>query len=111
MKKIVALVLCLVLAAVSLFAFAEGESDKAYVAAKGKLLVGITDFEPMDYKDADGNWTGFDAELALAFGDYLGVAVEFQEIDWDNKILELNSKTIDCVWNGMTLTEEVVAAM
>ena len=111
MKKLIALLLCVMLAAASALALAEGESDKAYVVGKGKLVVGITDFEPMDYKDADGNWIGFDADLARAFGEYLGVAVEFQEIDWDNKILELDSKTIDCVWNGMTLTEEVVAAM
>ena len=111
MKKIIALLLCLVLAAASVMALAEGESDKAYVLGNGKLIVGITDFEPMDYKDADGNWIGFDADLARAFAESLGVEIEFQEIDWDNKILELDGKTIDCVWNGMTLTDEVVAAM
>ena len=111
MKKIVALLLCLVLAAVSLAVFAEGESDKDYVIGKGKLIVGITDFEPMDFKDESGEWIGFDADLARAFAEYLGVEIEFQEIDWDNKVLELNSKNIDCVWNGMTLTDEVLAAM
>lgn len=88
-----------------------GESDSAYVKEKGTLVVGITDFEPMDYKDADGNWIGFDADLASAFAESLGVSVEFVEIDWDNKILELDGKTIDCVWNGMTLTEEVTSSM
>ena len=87
------------------------DSDLAYVQDKGVLVVGITDFEPMDYKDADGNWIGFDADIAAAFAESLGVDVEFVEIDWDNKILELNSKTIDCVWNGMTLTDEVTSAM
>ncbi len=111
MKKIVALLLCLVLAVVSVLALAEGDSDKAYVVGKGKLIVGITDFEPMDYKDADGNWIGFDADLARAFGDFLDVEVEFVEIDWDNKILELEGLSIDCVWNGMTLTDEVLAGM
>ena len=111
MKKIVALLLCLVLAAVSLAVFAEGESDKDYVVGKGKLIVGITDFEPMDFKDENGEWIGFDADLARAFAEYLGVEIEFQEIDWDNKVLELDSKNIDCVWNGMTLTDEVLAAM
>ena len=111
MKKIAALLLCLVLAAVSLTVFAEGKSDKDYVVGKGKLIVGITDFEPMDYKDENGEWIGFDADLARAFAEYLGVEIEFQEIDWDNKVLELNSKNIDCVWNGMTLTDEVLAAM
>ena len=111
MKKIIALLLCLVLAAVSLAVFAEGESDKAYVVGKGKLIVGITDFEPMDYKDENGEWIGFDADLAKAFAEYLGVKIELVEIDWDNKILELNGKSIDCVWNGMTLTDEVKSAM
>ena len=111
MKKIIALLLCLVLAAVSVAVFAEGESDKDYVVGKGKLIVGITDFEPMDFKDENGEWIGFDADLASAFAEYLGVEVEFQEIDWDNKVLELNGKSIDCVWNGMSLTDEVLAAM
>ncbi len=90
---------------------ADGESDKAYVQGKGTLVVGITDFEPMDYKDENGEWIGFDADMAKAFGESLGVEVEFVEIDWDNKVLELDSKTIDCVWNGMTLTDEVKSAM
>lgn len=87
------------------------DSDKAYVQGKGTLVVGITDFEPMDYKDANGEWIGFDADMAKAFGESLGVDVEFVEIDWDNKILELDGKTIDCVWNGMTLTDEVLSSM
>ena len=89
----------------------EADSDMAYVKDKGSLVVGITDFEPMDYKDAAGEWIGFDADMARAFADRLGVSVEFVEIDWDNKILELDGKTIDCVWNGMTLTDEVKSAM
>ena len=87
------------------------DSDLTYVKDKGILVVGITDFEPMDYQDADGNWIGFDAELAAAFAKSLGVSVEFVEIDWDNNIMELDSKTIDCVWNGMTLTDEVLSSM
>ena len=87
------------------------ETDLAYIQNKGTLVVGITDFEPMDYKDADGNWIGFDADMAKAFAESLGVTAEFAEIDWDNKILELDSKTIDCVWNGMTLTPEVTSSM
>lgn len=87
------------------------DSDLAYVQGKGTLIVGITDFAPMDYKDEAGEWIGFDADMARAFAENLGVAVEFIEIDWDNKILELNSKSIDCVWNGMTLTNEVLGSM
>lgn len=90
---------------------ADEESDTAYVVANGKLVVGITEFEPMDYKDENGKWIGFDADLAAAFAKSFGVEVEFVEIDWDNKIMELDGKNIDCVWNGMTLTDEVKAAM
>ncbi len=87
------------------------ESDVAYIQEKGKLIVGITDFAPMDYKDNNGDWIGFDADMAKAVADSLGVDVEFVEIDWDNKILELENKSIDVVWNGMTLTPEVTNAM
>ena len=87
------------------------DSDLAYVQGKGTLIVGITDFAPMDYKNDAGEWIGFDADMAVAFAESLGVAVEFIEIDWDNKILELNSKSIDAVWNGMTLTDEVLNSM
>ena len=90
---------------------AAGESDMAYVQEKGTLVVGITDFAPMDYKDENGEWIGFDADMAKAFAESLGVEAEFVEIDWDNNILELDGKTIDCVWNGMTLTEDVLSAM
>ena len=90
---------------------ADAESDLAYVKEKGTLVVGITEFEPMDYKDENGEWIGFDADMAKAFAESLGVTAEFQVIDWDNKILELEGKTIDCVWNGMTLTDEVTSAM
>lgn len=87
------------------------DSDLAYVKDKGTLVVGITDFEPMDYKDENGEWIGFDADMAKAFAKSLGVTAEFVEIDWDNKIMELDGKTIDCVWNGMTLTDEVTSSM
>lgn len=87
------------------------DSDLAYVQDKGTLIVGITDFAPMDYKDDSGEWIGFDADTAKAFAESIGVTAEFVEIDWDNKILELNNKSIDCVWNGMTLTDEVAEGM
>ncbi len=86
-------------------------SDLAYVKDKGTLVIGITDFEPMDYKDDSGEWIGFDADMAKAFAKSLGVTAEFVEIDWDNKSMELDGKTIDCVWNGMTLTDEVKSSM
>lgn len=90
---------------------AAAESDVAYIQDKGTLIVGITDFAPMDYKDENGEWIGFDADMARIVAEKLGVEVQFVEIDWDNKIMELDSKNIDVVWNGMTLTAEVTAAM
>ena len=89
----------------------EAVADIDAVTAAGKLIVGITDFEPMDYKDEEGNWIGFDAELAAAFAASLGVDVEFVEVVWDNKILDIDAGTVDCIWNGMTLTDEVTSAM
>ena len=87
------------------------ESDMAYVQDKGTLVVGITNFEPMDYQNESGEWIGFDADLAKAFAESLGVEVVFQEIEWESKVMELDGKTIDVVWNGMTLTDEVLSAM
>ena len=92
-------------------ASSEDGSDVDYVKEKGKLVVGITEFEPMDYQNESGEWIGFDADMAKAFAESLGVDAEFVVIDWDNKILELDGKTIDCVWNGMTLTDEVKSSM
>lgn len=86
------------------------DGDIAYILEKGKLIVGITDFAPMDYQE-NGEWVGFDADLARKVAEDLQVEIEFIEIDWDNKILELENKSIDVVWNGMTLTDEVKNAM
>ncbi|MCR5473865.1 MAG: transporter substrate-binding domain-containing protein [Lachnospiraceae bacterium] len=89
----------------------EEGSDLEYIKGKGTLIVGITDFAPMDYEAENGEWIGFDADIARKAAEDLGVEVSFVEIDWDNKILELENKSIDCVWNGMTLTDEVKSAM
>lgn len=87
----------------------EEGSDKAYIQKKGVLKVGITDYAPMDYKDENGEWIGFDADLARLVGDRLGVDVEFFVLaDWGQKFNELNTKNIDAAWNGMTITEEVL---
>ena len=88
-------------------ASSEAESDLAYVQDKGTLVVGMTDFAPMDYRDENGEWIGFDADMAKAFAEYLGVDVEFLEINWDNKLMELDTKGVDAIWNGMTITDEV----
>lgn len=89
---------------------AETDSDVEYIKGKGTLIVGITEFAPMDYQEND-EWIGFDADMAKLVGEKLGVDVQFVVIDWDTKIMELESKNIDVVWNGMTLTEEVTNAM
>ena len=91
---------------------AAAESDLDYVKSNGKLVIGITDFAPMDYKEEGSDeWVGFDADMAKAFAESLGVEAEFIEINWDNKIMELDSKGVDAVWNGMTLTDEVKTSM
>lgn len=89
---------------------AEG-GDVAAIQDKGTLVVGITEFAPMDYLDENNEWIGFDADMARLVAEELGVEIEFVVIDWDMKINEINAKNIDCVWNGMTLTAEVMAAM
>ena len=123
MKKIIALALTLILA-LSIVACgapantdttpagtdAAADSDLAYIQNNGKLIVGITEYEPMDYLDANGEWTGFDAELAQLFAEELEVECEFFVIgDWGKKFMELDTKSIDCVWNGMTITEEATS--
>ena len=84
-------------------------SDLDYIKEKGKLVIGYTVYEPMNYTDADGNFTGFDTELATAVCEKLGVEPEFVEINWDTKVVELDAKSIDCIWNGMTLTDDIMA--
>lgn len=84
-------------------------SDLDYIKEKGKMVIGYTVYEPMNYTDADGNFTGFDTELATAVCAKLGVEPDFVEINWDTKIVELDAKSIDCIWNGMTLTDDVMA--
>lgn len=80
--------------------------DWSYIADKGDLVIGITYFEPMNYKDENGELTGFETEFAQSVCEKLGVKANFQKIDWDSKEVELNAKTIDCIWNGLTITDE-----
>jgi polar amino acid transport system substrate-binding protein len=111
-KKIVSLALVSVMMVLALASCgSKTESDAEYVKEKGTLIVGITDFEPMDYQDENKEWIGFDADMAKAFAESLGVDIEFIEIEWDNKVSELNGMSIDCIWNGMTLSDEVLSAM
>ena len=82
------------------------DDDWAYIKGNGKLIIGITEYEPMNYYDADGKLTGFDTEFAEKVCANLGVTPEFTIINWDTKEIELASKKIDCIWNGLTVTEE-----
>ena len=110
MKKLFAIILVLALTLTCFTACgAKVDSDLKNIQNKGKIVVGITDYAPMDYKDENGNWTGFDAEFATLFAKELGVEVEFFVIaDWGKKVFELDSKNIDCIWNGMTINEELL---
>ena len=110
MKKWIAMILALLMIAACFAGCGskKEDSDLAAIQKKGKLVVGITDYAPMDYKDENGNWTGFDAELAEMVCKELGVKCEFFVLaDWGKKFYELESKNIDCIWNGMTITDEV----
>lgn len=114
MKKIITIVIALAMIASCVFALTacnNNSKDYEYIKEKGTLVVGVTDYEPMDFQTADGTWTGFDAELARLIGQDLGVKVEFVEIDWEQKITELKSKKIDVIWNGMTVTEKLGKSM
>ena len=90
-------------------AVSQTESDLDYIKGKGKLVIGYTVYEPMNYTDEQGNFTGFDTELATAVCKKLGVEPDFMEINWDTKVVELDAKSIDCIWNGMTLTDDIMA--
>ena len=90
-------------------AASQTESDLDYIKGKGKLVIGYTVYEPMNYTDEQGNFTGFDTELATAVCKKLGVEPDFVEINWDTKVVELDAKSIDCIWNGMTLTDDIMA--
>ncbi len=110
MKKMMALVLAVLMLAMCLCGCggSASDSDLKMVQDKGKLVVGITDYAPMDYKDENGEWTGFDAEFSQLFAEEIGVEVEFFVLtDWGMKFQELEAKNIDVVWNGMTITDEV----
>ncbi len=103
MKKI----LLFLLSVMIIFSFSScSGSDINYVKSKGSLTVGVTEYKPMDYRDENGTWVGFDAELAKLAAEKLGVKADFVIINWDEKTDKLKSKEIDCVWNGYTVNSE-----
>ncbi len=96
MKKILSLALAAIMCLTCLVTFAScGNKDD-------KLIIGYTIYEPMNYLDENGKLIGFDTELAEAVAKKLGMEVEFQKIEWDNKYLELESGAVNCLWNGFT---------
>lgn len=114
LKKVITVLLAVVTVAFAFAACSGSKTDKSTsdydkVVKSGKIVVGVTVYEPMDYKDKDGNWTGFDAELAEAVAKKMGVKAEFVAINWDNRFTELASGTVDCLWNGMTIDDSVKA--
>lgn len=114
MKKIISLALAIVLALGCLALAscnAQTGTDWEYIKNKGELIVGVTEFEPMNYKDANGKWTGFETEFTSEVCSRLGISAIFQIIDWDSKVNELQSKNIDVIWNGMTVTEDLGKSM
>lgn len=93
----------------TMFAFTGcGDSKEAEdTASKDTIIIGLDDtFAPMGFRDEDGNLVGFDIDLANAVAEQMGMKAEFQPIDWDSKEMELKAGTIDCVWNGMSITPE-----
>lgn len=90
---------------------ATSTSDLDYIKNKGKMVIGITDYAPMNYEE-NGAWTGFDTEFAEKICEKIGVKAEFFVLaDWGAKVNELNAKTIDAVWNGMTITDDLKEGM
>ena len=87
------------------------KADWDYIVGEGKMIVGYTNFAPISWKNEDGELVGFDVELAKAVAAELGLEVEFKLIDWNTKEATLKAKTIDVIWNGMTITPERQAEM
>ena len=106
MKKTFLLILAALMTSGMLASCGGGDSDLQYVKDQGKLVIGITEYEPMNYYDENGKLIGFDTEFAEAVCAKLGVEPVFQIIDWDMKETELKAKNIDAIWNGLTVTEE-----
>ncbi len=104
-KSFILMAACAGMALMMSTAFMAEDSDWAYIEDKGEMIVGITMFAPMNYEE-DNELIGFDTELTKAVCEKLGVTPVFEEINWDSKEIELNSKNIDCIWNGMCITEE-----
>lgn len=105
-NKLLVLALVLVLSASAMLLTGCGD-DSADDGAKETFVVGLDDtFAPMGFRDEAGELVGFDIDLATAVAEEMGMDVEFKPIDWNAKEMELKAGTIDCVWNGMSVTPE-----
>lgn len=124
MKKIITIILSAVLMLGAFAMVGCGDSKQAedknnsdltgwaYIEDKGEMIIGLDDtFAPMGFRDEEGNLIGFDIDLANAVGEELGVKMTFKPIDWDAKEMELKSKRIDCIWNGMSVTDDRMEKM
>lgn len=111
MKRLLSLLLVMILAAASLIGCAKKDDDWSYIKGKGELVIGITEYAPMNYYDEGGKLIGFDTEYAESVCAKLGIKPKFVIINWDTKEVELKAKSIDCIWNGLTVTEERRANM
>ena len=110
-KKLLSLLLAGAMSASIFVGCGSSATDWDYISNKGEFVIGVTYFEPMNYLDADGKLTGFETEFAEAVCEKMGVTPKFQKIDWDSKEVELNSKTIDCIWNGLTIDDDRKSTM
>ena len=106
MKKMLLLLSCIALSLLAASAFAgDGSWDK--VKKDGKLVIGLDDsFPPMGYRQADGKLVGFDIDAAEEVGKRLDIKIDWQPTAWDGVIHSLDAKKFDCIWNGMTITDE-----
>jgi len=112
MKKLASMIISVFMMVATVFGVvgcggAKAQTDAEYIKSKGTLVVGVTVYPPMDYIGDDGEWTGFDADLAKQLGKDLGLSVQIVIITWSQKVAELKSKNIDLIWNGMTASEEL----
>ena len=74
---------------------------------QGSITIGFDNtFVPMGFEEKNGQYAGFDIDLAQAVSEKLGIQIKFQPIDWDMKETELQNGTIDAIWNGYTATDE-----
>jgi len=105
-KTLSLLLALMMLAAVLAGCKSNADSDYKYIKDKGTMIIGITQYPPMNFYDENGNLTGFDTEFAQIACEKLGIKAEFVEINWESKEVELNSRNIDCIWNGMCITED-----